>query len=70
MSTLMRCRQLHADTGFVFGNNGIEEANHVDAFFEEVLVMVDNQSLRENRIALLNELGSLFLRVADFSRLQ
>jgi len=38
----------------------------VDAFFEEVLVMVDNQSLRENRIALLNELGSLFLRVADF----
>ncbi|MEE4377043.1 MAG: glycine--tRNA ligase subunit beta [Candidatus Competibacteraceae bacterium] len=42
----------------------------VDAFFDEVMVMVDDQALRKNRIALLNELGSLFLRVADFSRLQ
>jgi glycyl-tRNA synthetase beta chain len=42
----------------------------VDRFFDQVLVMVDEADLRENRIALLNELGSLFLRVADFSRLQ
>ncbi len=32
--------------------------------------MVDDINLRNNRIALLNELGSLFLRIADFSQLQ
>ncbi|CDH47653.1 glycine--tRNA ligase subunit beta [Candidatus Contendibacter odensensis] len=42
----------------------------VDAFFDQVLVMADDPVLRDNRIALLNELSSLFLRVADFSRLQ
>ena len=42
----------------------------VDAFFDRVLVMAEDTALRDNRIALLNELGSLFLRVADFSRLQ
>jgi glycyl-tRNA synthetase beta chain len=38
----------------------------VDAFFDQVLVMAEDAALRDNRIALLNELGSLFLRVADF----
>jgi glycyl-tRNA synthetase beta chain len=42
----------------------------VDSFFDQVMVMVEDDALRTNRIALLNELGSLFLRVADFSRLQ
>ncbi len=42
----------------------------VDAFFDQVLVMAEDPVLRDNRIALLNELSSLFLRVADFSRLQ
>jgi glycyl-tRNA synthetase beta chain len=42
----------------------------VDRFFDQVMVMVDDTALRDNRIALLNELSSLFLRVADFSRLQ
>ncbi|MCB1766215.1 MAG: glycine--tRNA ligase subunit beta, partial [Candidatus Competibacteraceae bacterium] len=42
----------------------------VDQFFDQVLVMAEDPVVRDNRIALLNELGSLFLRVADFSRLQ
>ncbi|MDS4029736.1 MAG: glycine--tRNA ligase subunit beta [Candidatus Contendobacter sp.] len=42
----------------------------VDAFFDQVLVMAEDPMLRDNRLALLNELSSLFLRVADFSRLQ
>ncbi|HOW76038.1 MAG TPA: glycine--tRNA ligase subunit beta [Candidatus Competibacteraceae bacterium] len=42
----------------------------VDAFFDQVLVMAEDATVRDNRIALLNELSSLFLRVADFSRLQ
>ncbi len=42
----------------------------VDAFFDQVLVMAEDTAVRDNRIALLNELSSLFLRAADFSRLQ
>ena len=42
----------------------------VDAFFDQVLVMAEEVALRDNRIALLNQLSGLFLRVADFSRLQ
>jgi len=42
----------------------------VDTFFDQVLVMAEDSAVRDNRIALLNELSSLFLRVADFSRLQ
>ncbi len=42
----------------------------VDCFFDDVMVMVDDADLRDNRLTLLNELSSLFLRVADFSRLQ
>ncbi|SKA68831.1 glycyl-tRNA synthetase beta chain [Thiothrix eikelboomii] len=39
----------------------------VDNFFTEVMVMADDQALRNNRLALLNQLRGLFLRVADLS---
>ena len=42
----------------------------VDAFFDAVLVMADDEDLRRNRLALLNNLSSLFLWVADIGRLQ
>jgi glycyl-tRNA synthetase beta chain len=42
----------------------------VDHFFDEVMVMSDNPSLRGNRLALLQQLSRLFLGVADVSRLQ
>lgn len=42
----------------------------VDAFFDQVLVMAEDAALRDNRLALLNQLSELFLKVADFSRLQ
>jgi len=42
----------------------------VDTFFDDVMVMVDDARLRDNRIALLNQLHGLFLQVADISRLQ
>lgn len=42
----------------------------VDSFFDNVLVMAEDEALRDNRLALLNQLSSVFLRVADFSRLQ
>jgi glycyl-tRNA synthetase beta chain len=34
------------------------------------MVMVDDSAVRDNRLALLNRLGNLFLNVADISRLQ
>jgi len=42
----------------------------VDAFFDDVMVMADDTTLRDNRLALLKVLSELFLRVADISKLQ
>ena len=42
----------------------------VDVFFDEVMVMVSDTSVRNNRVRLLMDIGSLFGKVADFSRLQ
>ncbi len=42
----------------------------VDAFFDQVMVNVDDPALRDNRLALLQQLRTLFLRVADISLLQ
>jgi glycyl-tRNA synthetase beta chain len=41
----------------------------IDAFFDDVMVMVDDEALRNNRLALLTELRALFLAIADISRL-
>jgi len=42
----------------------------VDNFFDHVMVMVDEEAVRDNRLAVLQGLSKLFLRVADLSRLQ
>ncbi len=42
----------------------------VDPFFDDVMVMADDDALKNNRIALLNKLHSLFLQIADISKLQ
>lgn len=42
----------------------------VDNFFESVMVMVDNEQIKLNRLALLNKLQNLFLKIADISLLQ
>ena len=41
----------------------------VDRFFTEVMVMVDDPAVRNNRAALLQQLGTLMNRVADISKL-
>ncbi|MDX1597870.1 MAG: glycine--tRNA ligase subunit beta [Marinobacter sp.] len=41
----------------------------VDTFFDEVMVMADDEAIRNNRLAMLNQLRNLFLRVADISLL-
>lgn len=42
----------------------------VDAFFEGVMVMVDDPAVRSQRLALLMAVQQLFDRLADFSKLQ
>ncbi len=42
----------------------------VDTFFDEVMVMAEDEAVRLNRLALLNQLRDLFLQIADVSRLQ
>ena len=42
----------------------------VDAFFDNVMVMADDEALKLNRLTLLNNLRNLFLQIADISLLQ
>ncbi len=40
----------------------------IDDFFDDVMVMVDDEELRNMRLGLLAEVRRLFLRIADFAR--
>lgn len=41
----------------------------VDLFFDQVMVMADDEKVKRNRLAMLNQIHQLFLAVADISRL-
>jgi glycyl-tRNA synthetase beta chain len=71
-------RELHAAVSRLAAGAGDYEARlralaglraPVDRFFDEVLVMAEDESLRRNRLALLRAALALFYRVADVSRL-
>ncbi len=69
---------LRNEVGNLYDNGQYEQAlnrlselhNPVDRFFDEVMVMVEEDALRSNRMALLHQLSELFLRTGDLSRLQ
>ncbi|MGA9982098.1 MAG: glycine--tRNA ligase subunit beta, partial [Acidobacteriaceae bacterium] len=42
---------------------------HVDLFFDKVMVMVDDKSLRDNRLQLIGGVLGAFSKIADFSEL-
>jgi glycyl-tRNA synthetase beta chain len=42
----------------------------IDSFFDSVMVMDEDLKLRQNRLALLNQLRNLFMAIADISCLQ
>ncbi|MEC8207721.1 MAG: DALR anticodon-binding domain-containing protein, partial [Pseudomonadota bacterium] len=42
----------------------------VDTFFDNVMVMADDEAVKLNRLTMLSQLRSLFLQVADISLLQ
>jgi len=41
----------------------------IDNFFDKVLVMAEDKKLKENRLALLQEISMLFAHLADFSKI-
>ncbi|MGA8573805.1 MAG: glycine--tRNA ligase subunit beta [Desulfobaccales bacterium] len=41
----------------------------VDVYFDKVLVMAEDERLRQNRLSLLARISATFLRIADFSRI-
>ena len=49
------------------GSPGLRKS--VDRFFEEVMVMAENEAVRKNRLALLSELLREFTTIADFSEI-
>ena len=64
--------------GILFGEgrylDGLEQLAElrpvVDRFFDDVMVMVDDEAIKNNRLALLEKLMATFRQVADFSRIQ
>jgi len=42
----------------------------IDNFFDEVMVMVEDKDLKENRLALLTDISHLFLKIANFSHIE
>ena len=68
---------LEAETAPMFAEARYNEAldrlatlrEPVDAFFEDVMVMAEDEKIRNNRLALLARLHALFLAVADISLL-
>ena len=47
----------------------IQMKKPIDDFFDGIMVMVEDEVIRNNRLALLDSIGQLFLRIADFSKL-
>jgi glycyl-tRNA synthetase beta chain len=41
----------------------------IDDLFDKVMVMVDDENVRSNRLALLRDVDALFRRIGDFSRI-
>ena len=42
----------------------------IDDFFDNILVVTEDKSIRENRLSLLQELQQIFLEIADISFLE
>ena len=63
-------RQLHEAKAYSEGLAHISRLRQsVDLFFDKVMVMVDDEHVRANRLALLRDLLSEFSTIADFSEI-
>ncbi len=72
LSNLEKTAMAHFDQGeYLPGLTVLADLRPVvDQFFDEVMVMVDDEALKLNRLALLQSLANSFLRAADFSKIQ
>jgi len=70
-------RELETKTAPLFEENNYQQVmielaairEPVDTFFDDVMVVVEDEAVKNNRFALLQRLRNLFLRVADISLL-
>lgn len=66
---------IEKDSQSLFANGDYEKGlkllatlrDSVDAFFDQVMVMTDDEKVKNNRLSLLRRLQNLFLQVADIS---
>jgi glycyl-tRNA synthetase beta chain len=66
-----RVEPLFAKGKYLQGLNELAKLRPVvDQFFDQVMVMVDDELIKNNRLALLAQMLGCFRRVADFSRIQ
>ena len=45
-------------------------AKSIDVFFDNVMVMAEDEKVKKNRLTLLNEIRNSFFAIADISVLQ
>lgn len=64
----VKLTSLEDDAGRLAALGGLREV--IDSYFDQVMVMADDDAIRTNRIATLTKMRSLFLQVADISLLQ
>ncbi len=70
-------KEVKAETVPLFENREYQQAmksilkmkEPVDSFFDDVMVMVDDKKLKNNRLNLLNAISGLFLKIGDFSKM-
>ncbi len=61
---------LASESDFLKALNQIKTLKEpVDNFFDNVMVMDKNEKLKNNRLALLNEIKTLFFQISDFSKI-
>ena len=66
--TKIKIKKAIANYDYLLGcSQFLEMKPVVDKFFDKVLVMAEDQKLRENRIALLQRMDELLSEMADFS---
>ncbi|MFT7246278.1 MAG: glycyl-tRNA synthetase beta chain [Candidatus Azotimanducaceae bacterium] len=64
----VKLTSLEDDTGRLAALGGLREV--IDNYFDQVMVMANDDAIRINRIATVTKMRSLFLQVADISLLQ
>jgi len=71
------CQTITTQVEHLIGQGDLENAlsaiaglrDPVDAFFNDVMVMAEDEAVRRNRLALLAAISAIFGQIADFSQI-